>query len=62
MQQHDSNTLIYEEEQKFNMSEREEVVLRYISTSPLYYQKDHENEKCKQKTLNFQPSIHYVVE
>jgi hypothetical protein len=45
MQQHDSNTLIYEEEQIFNMSEREEVVLRYRSTSPPYYRKDHENEK-----------------
>jgi hypothetical protein len=44
-EQHDSNTLIYEEEHRFNMSEREEVIPRYKSTSPPYYQKNHENEK-----------------
>jgi hypothetical protein len=38
MQQHDSNALIQEEEQRFNKSESEKVVLRYRSTSPLYYQ------------------------
>jgi len=45
MQQYDSNTLIYEEEQRFNMLEREEVVPRYKFTSFPYYQKDHENEE-----------------
>jgi hypothetical protein len=62
MQQHDSNTLIYEEEQIFNMLEREEVVPRYKSTSFLYYRKDHENEEFELRTQNFEPSIHYVVE
>ncbi len=62
MQQHDSNTLIYEEEHRLNMSEREEVVPRYISTSPPYYRKDHENEEFEQRAQNFEPSIHYVVE
>jgi hypothetical protein len=61
-EQHDSNTLIYEEEHRFNMSEREEVVPRYKSTSPPYYQKNHENEKFQQRIQNFGPSIHYVVE
>jgi hypothetical protein len=61
MQQYDYNTLIYEEEQKFNMSKRE-VVPKYIFTSPLYYKKDHENEEFEQRTQNFEPSIHYVVE
>jgi hypothetical protein len=45
MQQYDSNTLIYEEEQRFNMLEREEVVPRYKFISFPYYQKDHENEE-----------------
>jgi len=62
MQQHDYNTLIYEEEQIFNMSEREEVVPRYRSTSPPYYWKDHENEKFEKRAQNFEPSINYVVE
>jgi hypothetical protein len=34
MHQHNSNTLIQKEEQRFDKLEREEVVLRYISTSP----------------------------
>ncbi len=62
MQQHDCNTLIYGEEQKFNMSKREEVVVRYRSTSLPYYWKDHGNEKFEQIVQNFEPSIHYVVE
>jgi hypothetical protein len=62
MQQHDSNTLIYEEKQRLHMLEREEVVPRYISTSLRYYRKDHENEEFEQKAQNFEPSIHYMVE
>jgi hypothetical protein len=62
MQQHDSNILIYEKEQRFNMSEKEDVAPRYRSTSPLYYRKDHENEEFEQKAQNFEPLIHYVVE
>jgi hypothetical protein len=60
--QHDSNTLIYEEKNRFNMSERDEVVPRYKSTSPPYYLKDHENEEFEQRVQNFEPLIHYVVE
>jgi hypothetical protein len=37
MQQHDFDALIHEEEQRLNMSEREEVVPRYKTTSPPYY-------------------------
>ncbi len=37
MQQHDFNVLIQEEEQRFNKSESEDVVLRYRFTSPPYY-------------------------
>jgi hypothetical protein len=62
MQQDDYNTLIYEEKQRFNMSKREEVVPRCRSTSLTYYQKDHENEEFEQRTQNFEPLIHYVVE
>jgi hypothetical protein len=42
---------------KFNKSEREEVVPRYKSTSPPYYQKDHENEKFEQIAQNLEPSM-----
>jgi hypothetical protein len=44
------------------MLEREEVVSRCRSTSPPYYQKDHENEEFEQRVKNSKPSIHYVVE
>jgi hypothetical protein len=44
------------------MLEREEVVLRYRSTSSPYYRKDHENEEFEQRVQNFEHSIHYVVE
>jgi hypothetical protein len=44
------------------MSEREEVVPRYISTSPPYYWKDHEYEEFEQKVQNFELSIHSMVE
>jgi hypothetical protein len=56
MQQHDFDALIYEEEQILNKWEREEVILRYKSTSPPYYWQDHENEKFEQKLriLNLQ--------
>jgi hypothetical protein len=37
MQQHNFDVLIYEEKQKFNKLEREEVVLRYKYVSPPYY-------------------------
>jgi hypothetical protein len=55
-------TLIYEEEQRFNMLEKEEVIPRYRSTSCPYYRKDHENEEFERRAQNFEPSIHYVVE
>ncbi len=42
------------------MLEREEVVLKYKSASPPYYQEGQENEKFEQKVQNFKPSIHYV--
>jgi hypothetical protein len=60
MQQHDFNALIYEKKHKLNRSKREEIVLRYRSTSRLYYRKDH--EEFEQKTHNFEPPIHYVDE
>jgi hypothetical protein len=44
------------------MLEREEVVSRCRSTSPPYYQKDHENEELEQRVQNSKPLIHYVVE
>jgi len=40
---------------------REEVVPRYKSTSPPYYQ-EHENEELEERAQNFEPRIHYVVE
>ncbi len=62
MQQHDFDALIHEEEQRLNMSEREEVVPRYKTTSPPYYWGEHEDEKFEQRVQNFEASIHYVVE
>ncbi len=44
------------------MSKREEVVPRYISTSPHYYWEDHENAKFEQRTQNFELLIRYMVE
>jgi hypothetical protein len=44
------------------MSKREEVVPKYRSTSPPYYQKDHKTKEFEQRAQNFEPSIHYVVE
>jgi len=49
MQQHNSNVLIHEKEQRFNMLEREEIILRYKFASPPYYQENHENEKFEQR-------------
>jgi hypothetical protein len=49
MEQHNSNVLIHEKEQKLNMLEREEVVLRYKYASPPYYGENHENEEFEQK-------------
>jgi len=60
--QHNFDVLIQEEEQKFNMSKRAEIVPRYRSTSPPYYRKDHEIEEFEQRTQNFEPLIRYVVE
>jgi hypothetical protein len=37
MQQHTFDVLIQEEEERLNMSKREEVVPRYRSISPFYY-------------------------
>ncbi len=56
------DALIYEKKQKFNMLEREEVILRYRSTSYPYYQKKDEDEEFEQIAQNFEPLIHYVVE
>jgi hypothetical protein len=52
---------MYEEKQKFNRLKREEVVPRYKSISPPYYQENHENEEFEQKAQNFEPSICYMV-
>jgi hypothetical protein len=41
---------------------REEVVPRYKSASPPYYQEEHENEEIEERAQNFEPRIHYVVE
>jgi hypothetical protein len=47
MQQHDFDALIYEKKKKkkLNMSRWEEIKPRYISTSPPYYQEEHEDEE-----------------
>jgi hypothetical protein len=37
MQQQNFNALMYEEEQRFNMSKKEEVVPRYKLVLPPYY-------------------------
>ncbi len=62
MQQHDFDALIYEEEQRLNRLEREEVVPRYKFASPPYYEEKHEDEELEKKAHNFEPQIHYVVE
>ncbi len=61
-QQCDYNALIHGEEQILNMSKREEVIPRYKFVSPLYYWKEYEDEKFEEKTHNFEPQIHYLVE
>jgi hypothetical protein len=43
------------------MSKKEEVVLRYNSASPPYYQEGQENEKFEQRAYNFEPLIHHVI-
>jgi len=55
MQQHDSDALI-QEQQRRNKLKREEMVLRYKSASPPYYQEGKENEKFNKefKILNLQ--------
>ncbi len=62
MQEQNYNALMYEEEQRLNMSKRQEIVPRHKFVSPPYYWKDHENEKFEQIVQNFEPSICYVVE
>jgi hypothetical protein len=49
MQQHDYDVLIQEEQQRLNMSKKEEVLLRYKFASPPYYQEGQENEEFEQK-------------
>jgi hypothetical protein len=61
IQQHDSNAQI-QEQQRLNMSEREEVVPKYRFASLPYYQEGQDNEEFKQRAQNFEPLIHYVVE
>jgi hypothetical protein len=61
MQQHDFDVLIHEEEHGFNSLKREEVVPRYKSISPPYYQ-EHEDEELEERAQNFERHIHYVVE
>ncbi len=53
---------MYEEEQKVNMLEKEEIVSKYRFVSLPYYRKDHENEEFEQRAHNFEPLICYVVE
>jgi len=62
MQQHNFDTLIQEEEQRLNKSEREEIVPRYKFVSLPYYRNGQENAKFKQRAQNFEPPIHYVIE
>jgi hypothetical protein len=55
--------LMYEEEQRFNMSKKEEVVPRYKLVLPPYYWKEHEDEdQLEERAQNFELQIHYVVE
>jgi hypothetical protein len=53
MHQHNSNTLIQEEEQRLNKLERVEVVLRYRFASPPYCRNSHKNKKFEQRNLEF---------
>ncbi len=62
MQQYTFDVLIQEEEERLNMSKREEVVPRYRSTSHFYYRDGLENKEFKQRVHNFEPMIHYVIE
>jgi hypothetical protein len=61
MQQENYDVLMYEEEHRVNKFERENVVPRYIFSSPPYYWKDHENVKFEQRAQNCELMIHYVV-
>ncbi len=61
MQQHNSNVLIQEEEQRLNRSERKEIVLRYRFASPPYYQDGWVNEEFEQRAQDFEHPICYVV-
>jgi len=51
--QHDFDDPIHGEEQRLNMLEKEEVVPRYKSTSPPYYQEEHEDEELEKKSSKF---------
>jgi O-acetylhomoserine/O-acetylserine sulfhydrylase-like pyridoxal-dependent enzyme len=57
MQQHNFNTLIQKEEQRYNKSKKEEIIPRYRSTSHPYHSNDKENEEFGQRKeleiLNF---------
>jgi hypothetical protein len=44
------------------MLKKEEIVIRYKSTSLLYYRDGQKNEEFEQKVQNFQLLIHYVIE
>jgi hypothetical protein len=44
------------------MLKKEEIILRCRSTSPPYYQEEHEDEKLEKITQNFELEIHYVLE
>jgi len=58
LMQHTFDVVIQEEEQRLNKLKREEVIPRYKSASPPYYQGGQKNEKFE----NFELLIHYVVE
>jgi hypothetical protein len=53
--------LWFKKKNRLNKSEREEVVPRYKSTPPPYYQNDQKNEKFEQRAQNFELLIHYVI-
>jgi len=46
MQQHDFNVIIHGKEQKLDMSKREEIVPRYKSISPPYYEEEEVKERA----------------
>ncbi len=51
MQQQNSNVLMYEEKQRFNMSKREEIVPRYILASLLTIDEENMRMKSLKKEL-----------